>query len=190
MRPSISLRTNGAPTAPATPSLSNGPRPFEWFESLTTNGLPGPVRPSISLRTNGAPTAPATLSLSNGSRPFEWFESLTTNGLPGPIPAPCALRFPSGRTGPQPLRPPRACRMGPVCSNGSRASPRTDFPAPSRPRAPFDFPQDERGPNRSGHPELVEWAQPLEWFESLTTNGLPGPIPAPYALRFPSPRTS
>ena len=101
------------------------------------------MRPSISLRTNGAPTAPATPSLSNG----------------------------------------------PSRSNGSRASPRTDFPAPSRPRAPFDFPQDERGPNRSGHPELVEWAQPFEWFESLTTNGLPGPIPAPCALRFPSGRT-
>ena len=32
------------------------------------------------------------------------------------------------------------------------------------------------------------WVRPFEWFESLTTNGLPTPIPPPFALREPQDR--
>ena len=90
---------------PFTLRLSKGAARSFWFESLTTNGLPGPtlhlsVHPEAlegrrsfawfeSLTTNGLLPGP-TLHLSvhpealEGRWSFAWFESLTTNGLPGP----------------------------------------------------------------------------------------------------------
>ena len=169
--------------------------PFEgqcvWFTSPRTD-FPAPSRPRAPFDFPQDERGP---NRSGHPELVEWAPSVgmvrvphrerTSRPHPGPVRPSISLRT----NGPPTAPATPSLSNGPSRSNGSRASPRTDFPAPSRPRAPFDFPQDERGPNRSGHPELVDGPRPFEWFESLTTNGLPGPIPAPCALRFPSGRT-
>ena len=150
-----------APSRPFTLSVSKGlASPFEWFESLTTNG-PHPARSNgsrASPRTGPiplvrmvrqahhewAPSRPFTLSVSKGlASPFEWSESLTTNG-------------------PHPAR-----------SNGSRASPRTGpIPLVRMVRQAHH----EWAPSRPFTLSVSKGlGSPFEWFESLTTNG-PHPV--------------
>ena len=115
-----------------------------WFESLTTNGLPGPQGPRTGCQ--GPPVHPEALE---GPRPFVLVRGLTTNGLPGPTLHPFTLRLSKG-----PARPPTR-------SFWFEASPRTGYQGPTY---PFTL-RLSKGPARSF------------WFESLTTNGLPGPHP-------------
>ena len=90
-------------------------RPFEWFESLTTNGLPTPVRPS---RASGQALREPQ------DRPFESLRTGPSRASGQALREPQDRPFESLRTGPQD-RPFESLRTGPFESlrtGPSRAS--------------------------------------------------------------------